>query len=95
MTKEEIKAELTALATQPMEGLRKWCRAMSAQIDAPVSRVGHALLPYQGQTTPTNSIAGYTAAVRRTQVMLNSRDKALTERALKIVEASGIVPIEL
>ena len=92
MTQDEIRAELAALATERMEGLRKWCQAMSAQIDAPVSGC-HALLPYQGQTAPTNSVAGYAAAVRRTQVMLNSRDKKLAERALRIVETTGVVPI--
>ncbi len=92
MTKDEIKIELAALATEPMEGLRKWCRTMSAQIDAPISG-RHALLPYQGQTTPTTSIAGYAAAVHRTQVMLNNRDKKLAERALRIVEAVGIIPV--
>lgn len=92
MTHEEAKTEIAALATERMEGLRIWCRAMTAQVDAPKSGQ-HALLPYQGQTAPTTSVAGYTAAVRRLQVMLNSRDKALADRALKVVEATGVVPV--
>ncbi len=93
MNHEEARAALAALATERMEGLRLWCRAMIAQIDNPQPG-HHALLPYQGMTTPGTSLAGYTAAVRRLQVTLNTRDKRLADRALAIVEGIGVIPTQ-
>ncbi len=93
MTHEEAKTALTALATERMEGLRIWCRTMSAQLDAPQAG-RYAMLPYQGMTTPATSLSTYTAAVRRVQVMLNSRDKKLADRALAIVEGTGVIPVQ-